>query len=229
MSVPDENPSALGMFDFPLRFPGQYADKESGLFYNGYRDYDPALGAYERADPLGNVPYQVPSRRLNHPYAYADSNSLRNADPLGLCPCPGGIWDQELGDFQFSIGIGGYVSIGNVNYICRSNHNLKCSGRQTCIGAGTPNIGVSWALGGVQYGANNSGDLGGWSVDGGIFSGWNLGVQGAFFQGQLSLSGQGGSTAIGLPRGFGVSLTRCFTNQLKCSSCPTCPPQGVQQ
>lgn len=27
---PDENPSGLGAFEFPLRFPGQYFDKETG-------------------------------------------------------------------------------------------------------------------------------------------------------------------------------------------------------
>src|SRR5207248_1752327 len=34
VNVPDENPSALGAFEFPVRFPGQYADKETSLLYN---------------------------------------------------------------------------------------------------------------------------------------------------------------------------------------------------
>lgn len=37
----------------PLRFRGQYADKETGLSYNRYRYYDPTLGRYISADPLG--------------------------------------------------------------------------------------------------------------------------------------------------------------------------------
>ncbi|XXT18549.1 RHS repeat-associated core domain-containing protein [Sorangium sp. So ce429] len=37
----------------PLRFRGQYADEETGLSYNRHRYYDPALGRYISADPLG--------------------------------------------------------------------------------------------------------------------------------------------------------------------------------
>ena len=32
VNAPDENPSSLGVFEFPLRFPGQYADKETNLY-----------------------------------------------------------------------------------------------------------------------------------------------------------------------------------------------------
>src|SRR5882724_9824219 len=53
VNVPDENPSGQGAFEFPLRFPGQYADKETNLVYNYYRDYDPALGRYTMSDPMG--------------------------------------------------------------------------------------------------------------------------------------------------------------------------------
>src|SRR5713101_8255331 len=38
VNVPDENPSGLGAFEFPLRFPGQYADRETGWSQNGFRD-----------------------------------------------------------------------------------------------------------------------------------------------------------------------------------------------
>ena len=42
--VPNNNPSGLGAFDFNLRFPGQYFDRETNLAYNHFRDYDPAIG-----------------------------------------------------------------------------------------------------------------------------------------------------------------------------------------
>jgi YD repeat-containing protein len=38
LNVPDEDPSSLGAFEFALRFPGQYADKETNLYYNYFRD-----------------------------------------------------------------------------------------------------------------------------------------------------------------------------------------------
>ena len=50
---PDENPSGLGAFEFPLRFPGQFADRETGLFYNMARDYDPGTSRYIQSDPIG--------------------------------------------------------------------------------------------------------------------------------------------------------------------------------
>ena len=34
-----------------LRFPGQYYDAETGLNYNYFRDYNPALGRYVEGDP----------------------------------------------------------------------------------------------------------------------------------------------------------------------------------
>jgi hypothetical protein len=46
VNVPDENPSGLGAFEFPMRFPGQFADRETNLAYNYFRDYDPTNGLY---------------------------------------------------------------------------------------------------------------------------------------------------------------------------------------
>jgi len=40
-------------FVYNLRHPGQYADLESGLFYNWFRTYDPTVGRYLESDPLG--------------------------------------------------------------------------------------------------------------------------------------------------------------------------------
>jgi RHS repeat-associated protein len=60
----------------PLRFPGQYADPETGWNYNYHRHYDPDCGRYTTLDPLGVSPSP-------NPYAYAH-NPLTWCDPLGL-------------------------------------------------------------------------------------------------------------------------------------------------
>ena len=88
------NPSGLGAFEFNLRYPGQYFDKESNTHYNMMRDYDPAVGRYIQADPLGIVTTKLPTTmtRLNHLYAYVDGNPLTRVDPMGLqvtIPFPG--------------------------------------------------------------------------------------------------------------------------------------------
>jgi RHS repeat-associated protein len=80
---PDENPSGLGVFEFPLRFPGQYADRETNLHYNYFRDYDSSIGRYVQSDPVGLL------GGINT-YVYGD-NPIGQIDPLGLMGrAPGG-------------------------------------------------------------------------------------------------------------------------------------------
>jgi RHS repeat-associated protein len=62
----------------PLRFPGQYADPETGLHYNNHRYYDPITGAYLSPDPLGLTP-------APNPHTYVPNPTVL-ADPLGLAP-----------------------------------------------------------------------------------------------------------------------------------------------
>ncbi|WDZ49525.1 RHS repeat protein [Acinetobacter vivianii] len=68
-----------GSITFNLRFPGQYYDVGTNQFYNHNRFYNPELGRYMEADPIGL------EGGLN-PYTYAGSNPVMNTDATGLCP-----------------------------------------------------------------------------------------------------------------------------------------------
>lgn len=59
------------------RLPGQYADQETGLYYNDQRYYDPAQGRYLKPDPLG-------LRAGANSYVYVAGNPLKYVDPNGL-------------------------------------------------------------------------------------------------------------------------------------------------
>ena len=63
----------------PLRFPGQYEDEETGLVYNRYRYFDPAMGRYLSADPAGL------DGGFNG-FDYAGNAPTRFVDPSGLMP-----------------------------------------------------------------------------------------------------------------------------------------------
>jgi RHS repeat-associated protein len=61
-----------------IRLPGQHHDRETGLYYNRHRYYDPKIGAYINQDPIGLMGgvnlYRYPV------------NPLRGIDPWGLSP-----------------------------------------------------------------------------------------------------------------------------------------------
>jgi len=71
-----ETQVSIAAIDNPLRFPGQYADTESGLSENHLRAYDPVTGRYLQTDPLG----LAGSTNL---YGYAGANPVSLADPHG--------------------------------------------------------------------------------------------------------------------------------------------------
>ena len=66
----------------PFRFPGQYHDEETGLYYNRYRYYMPNEGMYTQRDPIGLAG--------GNPTVYGYCfDTLTNIDPFGL-NCSGG-------------------------------------------------------------------------------------------------------------------------------------------
>jgi RHS repeat-associated protein len=62
---------------YNLRYPGQTADQESGLYYNYFRWYNSSIGRYGQTDPIG---LQGGWNR----FLYVDGDALTGFDPLGL-------------------------------------------------------------------------------------------------------------------------------------------------
>jgi RHS repeat-associated protein len=76
--TPNQDPDGNGLIvQFNLRFPGQYSDAESGLYYNYFRDLDPQTGRYVESDPIG-LGSDV------NTYAYALNRPVSLGDPTGL-------------------------------------------------------------------------------------------------------------------------------------------------
>ena len=73
----NETPNGGQAFKYNLRFPGQIYDAITGHHYNYFRDYDPKLGRYMQADPIGL------NGGLNR-YGYVGQSPLMFIDPFGL-------------------------------------------------------------------------------------------------------------------------------------------------
>ncbi|MFD7500487.1 DUF6531 domain-containing protein [Streptomyces sp. NPDC059850] len=104
----------------PLRFPGQYADPETGLHYNHFRHYDPATARYTSPDPLGLAPAPNPTTYVINPWAWAD--------PLGLAPkaCKQDAYDWD-----------GSIRYGRLDHLGRPTGVSACL-RPEMLRKGTP-------------------------------------------------------------------------------------------
>lgn len=99
----EQAPTSANGYVFNLRFPGQYADAESGLLHNGFRDYCAACGRYIQSDPTGL------DGGLST-YGYVSSNPLIASDVLGthqkspdglILTVPGqGAWDASVNAWE---------------------------------------------------------------------------------------------------------------------------------
>ncbi|MEM1324293.1 MAG: RHS repeat-associated core domain-containing protein, partial [Bacteroidota bacterium] len=82
----------------PVRYPGQYEDVETGLYYNRFRYYDPEVGGYVSQDPIGL------SGGVLSIYSYVNDCNLY-FDPLGLIK-ENSVYVLKDGDKIVYVGIG---------------------------------------------------------------------------------------------------------------------------
>ena len=76
-NMANANPSGLGTFEFNLRFPGQYFDRETNQHYNYFRNYSPEIGRYIESDPIG-------LEGGMNTYSYAGGDPVNKFDLTGL-------------------------------------------------------------------------------------------------------------------------------------------------
>jgi RHS repeat-associated protein len=78
----------------PWRFSGKQLDEETGLIYFTRRYYDPSVGRFITADPLGTTD------GINM-YGYAGGNPMMFVDPSGLLA-------KDVGQLAWNVGIGAF-------------------------------------------------------------------------------------------------------------------------
>jgi RHS repeat-associated protein len=187
--VPNEDPDGDGnLVRFDLRFPGQYLDRETGLHYNYFRDYDPAIGRYVQSDPIGLA------GGVNT-YSYVNANPLSYADPTG-----------EFAQIIVGGVIGGLSGlVGALKDPCASTGSIaQAVAMGTALGglsAAVP-VGGSIAAAAARnalagFGGNSAGQL----VTGGV-SNYNFGQ--AVAQGAVGGVSGGYGNSLGLATGLGM-------------------------
>ena len=112
----------------PIRMQGQQFDRETGLFYNRYRYYDPMMGRYVTQDPTG-LSGGV------HQSAYVSGNPMQKIDPYGLIEGFGNYAVPALGDL-----IPKSETPKKPNGITGFDRNPSPAGSKTC----TPSDGKSF-------------------------------------------------------------------------------------
>jgi len=207
-TAPETNPQGLGAFTQNLRFPGQYADSESGLNYNWNRSYDAGIGRYTQSDPIGLA------GGINT-YQYVGSDPVGNFDPMGLSSWTIGLFKgvgaqiifgqnpngSGFMSLQFGAGMGGGMTY---NPLGQQPGYQDCQGASWGVGTGVYGQ-ASFRAGpvGASFGANLGRNFtsGGSSLYGGITKSGGLKDVSTGFSATVSGGGQltvfGGGTAKG--------------------------------
>jgi len=94
----------VGLVQQRLRFQGQYFDAETGLHYNRFRYYEPELGRFASADPIGLLGGVNAFAYAPNPIGWIDARGL-----TAECPCAPkdgatrlyrAVEDEELADVK---------------------------------------------------------------------------------------------------------------------------------
>jgi len=107
---PDGNTAA---FSLNVRFPGQYADAETGWHFNFLRTYDPSTGIYLTADPLRQLALLAPAADATPRSGPRDESTqlldiVLRREPPGPTLLPGqqGRMSRSANQIAFSTGSG---------------------------------------------------------------------------------------------------------------------------
>ncbi len=192
-----------------LRFPGQYADTETGLYYNHFRYYGPEIGRYLKPDPIGF------EGGINH-FIYTENSPTNFSDPLGMDTWSG------AGDT-----VGGFLLFGGTSttygFVTNWKTGEKCYTENICynIGAGlTGSVTANsiWIVNGPKCGRDLAGVSIGAGVEGGL---------GAYIAtGPIGSAGisEDGTVEINPGAGIGVGLaiyaSHCTTKVMSCKNSP---------
>jgi len=138
---PNQDPDGDStVFISRLKFPGQYEDSESNIYYNYRRDFEAGTGRYIESDPIG-------LKGGGATYAYAGNNPLRSVDPSGLIE-----WSGKFNGVSVTVG-------GGVALYTFSGNTTRCvNGKKGYVAlvafGGTFGLGPKWLPGSLSEGVS---------------------------------------------------------------------------
>jgi RHS repeat-associated protein len=107
--------------DQPIRMQGQQVDRESGLFYNRHRYYDPQMGRYITQDPIGLAGGVNLCKYVSNPNQWVDPSGLNTmAIGAGAGFAVGGPPGALVGGV-----IGGLVLLGGLIWMASSSNEVE--------------------------------------------------------------------------------------------------------